>query len=54
MFNYFACRKIAENELDKSLQDLNELKKYEKNKATRDNLAKRYKLRVVGYVKDVS
>ena len=30
MFNYFACRKIAEQELNKSLQDVIEYKKQEK------------------------
>ena len=67
MFNYFACRKIAEEELNKSLKDVMDYKQQEKMKgkclsrflntnyvANRDKLAKRYKLRVVGFVKDVS
>ena len=32
MFNYFACRKLAEEELNKSLQDLVALKKQQKIK----------------------
>ena len=32
MFNYFACRKIAENELNKSLKDVMDFKKQEKLK----------------------
>lgn len=54
MFNYFACRKIAEKELNKSLEDIVEFQREEKKRLQRDKLAKRYKLRVVGFVKDVS
>ncbi len=32
MFNYFACRKIAEDELNKSLKDVVEFKKQQKMK----------------------
>jgi len=53
MFNYFACRKIAEEELSKSLHDVVEYQKQQKMKANRDKLAKRYKLRIVGFVKEV-
>ena len=54
MFNYFACRKIAEKELNKSLQDIVDFQNEQKMKVTRDKLAKRYKLRVVSFVKEVS
>lgn len=35
MFNYFACRKIAEDELNKSLKDVVDFKKQQKMKCKR-------------------
>ena len=37
MFNYFACRKIAEDELNKSLKDVVDLKKAQKMKCKLPN-----------------
>ena len=52
MFNYFACRKLAEAELQQSVDEVLEHKKQEKMRAMRDKLAKRYKLRIVGFIKN--